>query len=321
MSLPTFGFSTTADEVATSLKDRITGKNVIITGTSINGLGFETARVLAKYANLVVITGYSPRGALQLSKDEIKTELPSANIRCLTLDLSSMAAIRTAAQEVNDHPEPIHVLLINNAAAAIGPFKLTADKLESQIGVNHVGHFLFTKLIAHKLLATHKDGYTPRVVFLSSGARLRQGVDLAAFEHPTAETYDSGNGYYQSKSANILTAIELSKQSKGAIKATAIYTNITLREESREYMQSMGLVDADGNSTGDESWAVKTIAQGVATTVVAAFDPSLEDKPGSYLADCAEDNGAIAPHTSDPVMAAKLWTVTEKIIGERFTFQ
>jgi NAD(P)-dependent dehydrogenase (short-subunit alcohol dehydrogenase family) len=31
----------------------------LITGTSINGIGFETARVIAKHAKIVVITGYS----------------------------------------------------------------------------------------------------------------------------------------------------------------------------------------------------------------------------------------------------------------------
>jgi NAD(P)-dependent dehydrogenase (short-subunit alcohol dehydrogenase family) len=32
---------------------------VLITGTSLNGLGFECARVIAKHANLVIITGYN----------------------------------------------------------------------------------------------------------------------------------------------------------------------------------------------------------------------------------------------------------------------
>jgi short-subunit dehydrogenase involved in D-alanine esterification of teichoic acids len=31
---------------------------VLITGTSMNGIGFETARAIAKHANVVIITGY-----------------------------------------------------------------------------------------------------------------------------------------------------------------------------------------------------------------------------------------------------------------------
>ncbi|KAF7355956.1 Short-chain dehydrogenase/reductase family protein [Mycena venus] len=325
MALQTFSFSTTADEVATSLADQIAGKNVLVTGTSINGLGFETARAIAKYANLVIITGYNAE-RLKLSEDAIKKEIPSANIRCLVLDLSSMAAVRAAAAEVNAYPEPLHVL-INNAAAVIGPFKLTVDGLESQMAINHVGHFLLTKLLMPKLLAsktTVTPSFTPRVVFLSSHAHIYcDGVDLAAIEHPSAETYDIGQGYYRSKVANILTTRELARRGRGVLNAFsvhpgAIYTNITEKEESREYLQSVGHLDADGKPARNPRWNYKTIPQGAATTVVAAFDPRLEDKSGAYLADCVEDNAGVAPHSSDPVMAEKLWVLTEKLIGEPF---
>ncbi|KAJ7797696.1 hypothetical protein B0H14DRAFT_2567039 [Mycena olivaceomarginata] len=59
MSLPTFSFTTTAEEGITVLADDIRGKSVLITGTSLNGIGFKTARVVATYANLVIITGHN----------------------------------------------------------------------------------------------------------------------------------------------------------------------------------------------------------------------------------------------------------------------
>ncbi|KAJ6464486.1 hypothetical protein C8R45DRAFT_1174639 [Mycena sanguinolenta] len=318
MALPAFSFSTTAEEVVTALADQITGKNVLVTGTSVNGLGYETARAIAKHANLVIITGYSA---------ERHAEIPSANIRCLVLDLSSTAAVRAAAAEVDAYPEPLHVL-INNAAAVIGPFKLTVDGLESQMAINHVGHFLFTALLAPKLVATKTASFTPRVVFVSSGAHAYcDGVDLDAIVRPNAETYDIGQAYYRSKVANILTVHELVKKARGALQAYsvhpgAIYTNITTKEESRGYMQSRGFVDADGKPVDNPNlpFKFKTIPQGAATTIVAAFDPRIADKPGAYLADCVEDNAAVAPHASDPVMAEKLWALTEKLIGQPFAF-
>jgi NAD(P)-dependent dehydrogenase (short-subunit alcohol dehydrogenase family) len=106
---------------------------VLVTGTSPNGIGFETARVIAKHANLVIITGYNlerygiyfsitrapnPRNInaepavctrLKLSEDAIKREVPTANIRPLVLDLSSLAAVRTTAAEINAYPEVLHV--------------------------------------------------------------------------------------------------------------------------------------------------------------------------------------------------------------------
>ncbi|KAJ7022115.1 hypothetical protein C8F04DRAFT_1139050, partial [Mycena alexandri] len=159
-----FTSTTTAQEVATVLADQIEGKNVLITGTSINGIGFETARVLAKYANLVIITGYNSE-RLTLSKEAIEKEVPGANIRSLVLDLSSRVAVRKAATEVNAYPEPIHVL-INNAAAA------------NQIATDHINLFLFTKLLTPKLFAALTSTYT---------ARVPGGVNLTTLAHPDPE--------------------------------------------------------------------------------------------------------------------------------------
>ncbi|KAJ7239351.1 NAD-P-binding protein [Mycena rebaudengoi] len=289
MSLPTFGYSTTAEEVATIFSKEIRGKNVLITGTSLNSLGFETARVIAQHANLVIIAGYNSE-RLALSEKALKREVPSANIRCLRLDLSSLAAVRKAAAEVIAYREPLHVL-IHNAAAVIGPFKLSADKLESQVATAFIGPFLLTKLLAKKIMATKTPWYTPRVVILTSYFHeYAQGIDLVDIQHPDRSKYDAFGAYNQAKSANVLFAAELSRR----------------------------IIDAEGQpNRAFSSW--KTIEQGAATTVVAAFDTRLEYKPGAYLNDCKE--AVIAgPNISDPDLPGALWAVAEKIIGEPFAF-
>ncbi|KAJ7142452.1 NAD-P-binding protein [Mycena epipterygia] len=323
MSLPTFSFSTTVDDVASAFAAEIEGKNVLITGTSLNGIGFEAARAISKYANLVIITGYNSE-RLKLSEDAIKKEVPSANIRRLVLDLSSLAAVRKAAAEVNAYTEPIHVL-IHNAAATIGPFKLTADRLESQVATDHIGPFLLTKLLAPKILAAGTASYVPRVVFVSSiGQGWGSGVNFDTLGHPDPEKYQDMDAYFQAKSANVLTAIEISKRSRGKINGYSlhpgiIYTNMPQNEQSIPAMQAYGILGPDGKpDTENVEW--KTIPQGAATTVTAAFDTRLGDKPGAYLSDCNEANKNVAAHSSDPVNAAKLWAVTEEIIGEKFTF-
>jgi NAD(P)-dependent dehydrogenase (short-subunit alcohol dehydrogenase family) len=167
--------------------------------------------------------------------------VPSANIRSLTLDLSSLAAVRKAAAEVIAYPEPLHVspifssqcynlsqnfpqVLINNAAATIGRFILTVDGLESQIATNHFGPFLFTKLLTPKLLASGTASYTPRVVFVSSMAHaVDTAVDFSAIGRPDQENYQTMPAYSRTKSANIITAIELSKRSKGSINAYSLH--------------------------------------------------------------------------------------------------
>ncbi|KAJ6584415.1 WW domain-containing oxidoreductase [Mycena capillaripes] len=327
MSRPTFSFNTTGEEVATVFADEIRGKNVLSTGTSLNGIGFETARVLAKHANLVIITGHNS-DRLKLAEDAIKKELPSANIRPLILDLSSLAAVRKAATEVNTYPEPLHnvrQIIIHNAAAAIGPFKLTVDNLESQVATGHIGPFLLTKLLAPKILSARTAYYTPRVVFVSSICHgMGTGVNFSTLGHPDPENYDPLEAYFQTKAANVLSGIELSKRSKGQINAYSlhpgvIFTNIMQKDESLPEMQKLGLLGPNGLPI-QEKFTFRTLSQGAATTVVAALDPMLNDNPGAYLDDCVVANELIGPASSDPVNADKLWTLTEQIVGETFVF-
>ncbi|KAJ7457958.1 NAD-P-binding protein [Mycena galericulata] len=323
MSFPTFSFETTADEVATAFSEEIKGKNVLITGTSINGLGYETARAIAKYANLVIITGYNA-DRLKLTEQAIKKEIPNAQIRPLNIDLSSLASVRKAAEEVNASAEPLHVLIHN--AVSGGPFKLTADGLENNFGTNYVGPFLLTKLLTPPLLAATTASYTPRVVFVASAMHAAgPGVDLAALaKPPDPANYSILGAYAQSKSATILSAIELARRAKGKLNVYSlhpgvIFTNGSQSESVRKDLQSIGALGPDG-LPNQETFQWKSIPQGAATTVTAAFDPRLNGQSGAYLDDCKVANESVAPHSSDPVVAQKLWTLTEEIIGEEYAW-
>ncbi|KAJ7062262.1 hypothetical protein C8F01DRAFT_1137036 [Mycena amicta] len=324
---PKFSFEATAEEVATAFADQIKGKNVLITGTSLKGIGFDAARAIAKYANLVIITGYNDE-RLKLSEQALKTENPTATIRRLILDLSSLASVRKAAAEVNAYAEPLHVL-IHNAAAHFGPqLVLSAEGLDNQWSVAHVGPFLFTKLLASKLLAATSDAYTPRVVSVSgAGHAWIDGIDFSRLVKPdlkAGETYDGWNVCCQANSAIVATAIELSRRSQNKILGYSlhpgvIFTNIHLNPDTIPMLKASGSLTDDGKPNPDtHQW--KTLAQGAATTVMAAFDPRLVQTPGAYLDDSTIANDKIAPHASDPVIGAKLWATTEEIVGEKFEF-
>ncbi|KAF7340861.1 Short-chain dehydrogenase/reductase family protein [Mycena sanguinolenta] len=319
-SLPTFTFTTTAGEVASVFTDQIRGKNVFVTGPTINGLGYETARVLSQHANLVIIAGYNLE-RLKLAESAVKSEFPAANIRPLVLDLASFASIRAAAAQVT---EPLHVL-IHNAAAPGGDLRLSEDHFEMHLAVDHIGPFLLTKLLAPNLLAAETATYTPRVVFVSSIAHAQAGVDLAMVTpHPDPARYHVYGAYGQAKTANILTARELSRRAMGRINAYSlhpgtVFTNAQLREAVKEHMMILGILGTDG-LPNKEKFEWKTLAQGAATTVAAAFDTRLDDTPGAYLVDCVVADDHLSLHATDPAMAEKLWALTEEVIGERFVF-
>jgi len=164
-------------------------------------------------------------------------------------------------------------------------------------------------------------------VYLSSSAHNfpgAQGINFDTVGKPNPETYRAFDSYFQAKTAGILTAIELSKRSKGKINAYSvdpgvIFTNINQKEESIAHMQSYGILGPDGQPSS-EHFEWKTIPQGAATTMVASFDTRLNAVPGAYLSDGVDATKSVATHSSDPANAARLWTITEEIIGEKFEF-
>ncbi|KAJ7745998.1 hypothetical protein B0H16DRAFT_1321418, partial [Mycena metata] len=281
-------------------------------------VGFETARVVAKYAKLVIITGYNAE-RLKLSEQAIQEEIPHANIRRLILDQSSLASVRKAAEVVNTTPDPLHVL-INNASAPIGAFKLTEDGLERQFATDHVGPFLLTKLLAPKLLAAQTPTYTPRVVFVSSTGHTPVDFDVLATPDPAK--HDDYDVYSQAKSANILTALELSKRSKGTINAYGLHPGIYWVPTENRTKNTPGkqFPRVLPRTSNQFAYCAMQVVNPFLRTVTAAFDPRLSDKPGAFLEDCTVANNQAAPHAVDPANAERLWKVTEKIIGETFTF-
>ena len=73
----------------------------------------------------------------------------------------------------------------------------------------------------------------------------------------------------------------------------------------------------------------KPVEAGAATSVWAATSPDLEGRGGLYLEDCqigkpadeAGDASGYAPWALDPEGAARLWKISEDLIGEKFDFQ
>jgi len=75
------------------------------------------------------------------------------------------------------------------------------------------------------------------------------------------------------------------------------------------------------NEDGTPNWESgfwKTLPEGAATHIVAAFDPSIVDKNGSYLADCQVANDQAKPFALDKGNAEKLWKLSEELVGQAF---
>jgi short chain dehydrogenase len=133
---------TYGEEVTDDFKGQIRGKVLLTTSVSPSGLGATLVETLAKFeSKLLILAG---RDTFKANATvEVVKKISSARLqaRALELDLGSREQIRKAAAEVNDYGEAMDVL-INNAGLMATPYGVTKDGIESQFGVNHIGHFL-----------------------------------------------------------------------------------------------------------------------------------------------------------------------------------
>ena len=162
-----YGHKTSSDVIMQDFGVYADGKHVIVTGSN-SGLGFETARSLAKSGAIVTIACRSEQNGLE-AVAKIKTEVVGAQVSFLPLDLASLSSVRTFAMEYKSLGKPLH-FLVNNAGVMACPKTSTADGLEMQFGVNHIGHFLLTNELLDLLKSSGTVSNPSRVVTLSSYA-------------------------------------------------------------------------------------------------------------------------------------------------------
>ncbi|KAJ9137479.1 Short-chain dehydrogenase/reductase family oxidoreductase [Pleurostoma richardsiae] len=332
-SHPEYNQYTSGLAVAEAFADRIKGKNVVVTGVAPIGLGEATAIAFASQnpAKLVLVNRTEEK--LKKSAENIHKLYPDVEVDIVILDLSSQRAIEKAAKEIGQKVNKID-FLINNAGCVTHHRRWTDEKIEYQLGVNHIGPFLLTNLLLPLLLKaaeTSAPGET-RVINLSSqGHRLSpirfadynfQGKPLPEEERPFAnlppafakETEPGYNpiiAYSQSKTANILFTRYLKDHlSSAGIASFSIHPGGVLTDLSREHDPETA---AQMKKTTDY-W--KTPDVGASTTLVAALDPALDKSDGLYMSDC--QIAECSDYASDPRLAERLWHLSEELTGRTY---
>lgn len=296
----------TTDEVIAGLD--ITGRTVLVTGVSA-GLGVETARALTSVGARVI------GAARDLGK--AKAALDGLDVELVELDLADLQSVRRAAGEILDLAPELNVL-INNAGVMAPPLMRTAQGFELQLGTNHLGHFLLTRLLEPALVA----GAPSRVVNVSSRGHLRAGMD---FDDPHWRTrdYDKWKAYGQSKTANVLFSVELERRwGPSGVHAYALHPGVIMTELSRHMSPEDVAALSSGARPGGGRFTVVDVPTGAATQVWAATSPSLEGRGGLYLEDCAiagptpgDGSAGYAPWAVDAEAAARLWEWSEREVG------
>lgn len=187
----------------------LTGKTAVITGPSLNGVGFHTALEMARVGAQVVLAGRT-WSKLDAAEAAIRAEVSGARTEKVAIDLSDLTSVRAGAAAIAD-VAPVDVL-VNNAGIMATPPERTVDGLERQLATNHFGPFLLTGL----LLPAIVESGAGRVVTVTSIGHL--GARRAPLSYPTVAVgrYSRTGVYGETKLANLLFSYELDRRLRTA---------------------------------------------------------------------------------------------------------
>ncbi|MBI3691950.1 MAG: SDR family NAD(P)-dependent oxidoreductase [Mycolicibacterium aromaticivorans] len=280
-----------------------TGRTAVITGAN-TGLGYETARALAaKGAHVVLAVRNLDKG--KAAADLIARRYPGADVSVQELDLTSLASIRAAAEELRARHDRID-LLINNAGVMMTPKQTTQDGFELQFGTNHLGHFALTGLLLDRVLAAPAS----RVVTVSSNGHRFGRIRFDDLQ--SERSYNRTAAYGQAKLANLLFTYELQKRLAATDTiATAAHPGSSATELGRNLPK---IVEWGFGLT------VQDAEMGALPTLRAATDPTVHGGqyygPGGLLQMRGYPKLVSSNGRSHDVAAQKrLWAVSEERTG------
>ncbi|MBM9509273.1 oxidoreductase [Actinacidiphila acididurans] len=277
------------------------GGTVIVTGAN-SGVGRSAAHALAAAGAHVVLAVRS----VGKGKEAAAGMPGSTEVR--ELDLADLSSVRAFAAGWEG---PID-LLINNAGTSAPSLTRTSDGFESTFGVNHLGHFALTNLLAGHL--------TGRVVTVASQAERMARLDL---DDPNWQRrpFQSSRAYADSKLANVLFTAELQRR------LTAAGSGV-LAQAAHPGLVATAIYDRGERSVSNSLWklAVKLLAQNSDQGALPVLYAAVADVPGNSFAGpshLAHMRGApeLIPRSAtaqDPAVAARLWTVSEQLTGVGF---
>ncbi|KAJ6007416.1 hypothetical protein N7540_011392 [Penicillium herquei] len=354
-----FNATTEGLDVARKFSDKVRGKTILITGVNLGGIGFSTAQAFASQTPAhLIITGRS-LSKIEECMHSLRVQFPGIDCRGLQIDLSSQESVRQAADHLMSWTDiPSIDIVINNAGImAIQERTLSSDGIELHFATNHIGHWLFTCLIMAKLIksaSAHPEG-TTRIVNVTSASPTVSGMrwsdmnfdvknkDLPEEERPIPEwfqlwgytdlenqSYNPLDGYNRSKVANVLSGIGFNQHlfEKYGIFSSSVHPGVIVTTELGRNFPSETIAAVQA-LVEKGLFDFKTAGAGAATTVVAALDPALakgvgDSKNGSmnwgsYLMDCQISDQA-SPLAVSSDEAEKLWELSEKLVGESFSW-
>ena len=308
-----FGAESTAADVAAGVD--LGGKRAVVTGAA-SGIGVETARALAGAGAAVTVAVRKTADGERVAAD-IRSTTGREDVAVAPLELTDQASIDAFAAAWDG---PLDILVNNAGVMAIQQLTRTDRGRELQFATNHLGHFALALALRDALAAADRA----RIVSLSSSGHLRSPVVFDDLDYAFRD-YDPFGAYGQSKTANVLFAVEATRRwADDGITANAVMPGGIMTALQR-HVGGSDYIEGARERFRRAGRELKTPEQGAATSVLVATSPQLEGIGGRYFEDCNEarvverrgEHGiaGVAPYALDPANAERLWEVSLELLS------
>ena len=278
--------ASTADAQATPRP----GQQVALVTGSTSGLGHELAIRLGSMGMHVIVHGRNRERGMEVVGAITSEGVGSA--RFYRADLASFEQVREFGEAVLRDYDRLDVL-INNAGIASAPNgrALSEDGHELIFQVNHLSHFLLTRMLLPRLL----ESAPSRIVNVSSGAQQPIDFDDVMLENG----FSGGRAYAQSKLAQVLFTFDLAEELEGReVIVNALHP--------ATYMDTPMVTRGGGTPR-------TTVAQGADAVMQLVTSPDIGS--GGYFSGLQRRRANAQAY--DGEARAKLWRLSEELTGTR----
>jgi len=293
------------------------GKTYVITGAT-SGTGYQTARILlSKGARVVMLNRNSEKS--EATQESLRRDCgETADVSFIKMDLSDLASVKAAAQELLKSDAQIDGLICNAAIAQVPKRQLTKDGFESQLGTNHYGHFLLCGMLSEIIEASRG-----RIIIVAS-LGYNMGLKTIKFGDMNWDhDYSPNSAYSQSKLAQMMFGYELQDRVKASAKNLRVYV-------CHPGSSATSLISTNGSMTTKAIFwlmtktpLVQTAEKGSYPAIMCATEDGLEERalygPTGLIEFVGPvGKGSLNAHAYDKSVMEKLWTISEQETGFRW---
>ncbi|MFE4969374.1 SDR family NAD(P)-dependent oxidoreductase [Streptomyces sp. NPDC056660] len=283
----------------------LSGRRAVVTGAG-SGIGVETARALAAAGAEVTLAVRRPEAGEQVAA-ALRGATGNAAVRVAHVDIADLDSVTAFTSSWRG---PLHILVNNAGIMMLRELERGSRGHEQQFATNYLGHFALTLGLRGALA----EAGGARVVTVSSSGHLFSPVVFDDLDY-RFRPYDALGAYGQSKTAEVLLAVEADRRWAGeGIRANALHPGAIATNLQRH----------TGGLRTPEPYR-KTVEQGAATSVFLAASPLVQDVGGRYFEDVNESPRAaerptelgvpgVAPYALDPANAERLWELARAIL-------